>query len=96
MENIENDVLKKATTADILDKSSIRYPIHWEVRSLKRNSASHSDFLMKPDEILKLVEYEKMNGAAFLTHLFLEQSDEVMQKIATDILSSKPEGDIAL
>ena len=47
---------------------------------------------MKLEEIFRLVEYEKITGPVFLMQLFLEQADGVMQKKATDILSSKPEG----
>ena len=58
----------EAIIADILDKISIRYPIHgrrMDLLRLKRNTASHSDFLIKLDEILELVEYEKINGQHF-------------------------------
>ena len=82
--------------ADILDKSAIRNTVHgrkMDLLRVKRRGASHSDFLMKLEEIFRLVEYEKITGPVFLTQLFLEQADGVMQKIATDILSSKPEGD---
>ena len=81
----------------IMDESSIRNPIHrrrLDLLRAKRNVACHYDFLMKLEEICKLVEYVKMTGAAFLKHLLLEQSDRVMRKIATDILSSKPESGI--
>ena len=51
---------------------------------------------MNLEEQLRLVEYKKMTGPAFLIHLFLKQSDRVMTIIARDILSSKLEGDITL
>ena len=72
-----NDII-----ADILDKSAIRNTVHgrkMDLLRVKRRGASHSDVLMKLEEIFRF---------------FLEQADSVMQKIATDILSSKPEGDI--
>ena len=64
-----------------MDESSISNPVHGRrtvLLSVKRNGASHSDFLMNLEEQFKLVEYEKMTGPAFLTHLFLKQSDGVM------------------
>ena len=35
-----------------------------------------------------------MTGAAFLTHIFLEETDTTMQKIATVILAKRPKDDI--
>ena len=35
-----------------------------------------------------------ITGPAYLTHLFLEQSDQTIARVATDILSFKPECDI--
>ena len=35
-----------------------------------------------------------MTGAAFLTHIFLEETDTTMQKIATDILAKRPQDGI--
>ena len=35
-----------------------------------------------------------MTGEAFLAHIFLEEADTTMQKIATDILAKNPKGDI--
>ena len=61
---------------------------------VKRNGASHLDFLMNLEEQFRLVEYDEMTGPAFLTHLFLEQSDQTMAKIAIEILSTKSEGSI--
>ena len=45
-----------------------------------------ADILTKLKERFNLIEYDKMNGPVFVTHIFLEE--------ATDILSNKPEGDI--
>ena len=61
---------------------------------VKRNGASHLDFLMNLEEQFILVKYDEMTGPAFLTHLFLEKSDQTMEKIATEILSTKSEGSI--
>ena len=35
-----------------------------------------------------------MTKESFLTHIFLEESDVEMQKLATEILAKKPKGDI--
>ena len=45
---------------------------------VKRRGASHSDFLMKLEEIFRLVEYERITGPIFLTQLFLEQANAVI------------------
>ena len=41
---------------------------------------------------MSLVEYNEMTKDSFLTHLFLEQADETMAKMATEILEKK--GDV--
>ena len=53
------------------------------VQGRKRNGSSHSDFLMNLEEQFRLEEYEEMTGSAFFTHLFLEQTDRTMARIAT-------------
>ena len=83
--------------ADILKESCIINPIHNQKIDLlreKRAGTSHSGLLMKLEEKFNLVEYDKMTGPAFVTHIFLEEANSTMQKIATDILANKPGGDI--
>ena len=43
---------------------------------------------------MSLVEFNNMTKDSFLTHLFLEQADETMAKMATEILERKPKGDV--
>ena len=45
-----------------------------------------ADILTKLKERFNLIEYDKMTGPVFVTHIFLEE--------ATDILSNKPESNI--
>ena len=40
-----------------------------------------------------IIEFKKLTKDALLTHLFLEQSDEMMGRMAQDILIKTPEGD---
>ena len=42
---------------------------------------------------MSLIEFDKLTKEALLTHLFLEQSDETMGRMAQDILVKTPEGD---
>ena len=80
----------------ILEESSGRNPLHQRRIDLLRvkKEGSHSDFLFTLEEHMSLVEFNDMTKDSFLTHLFLEQADETMAKMATEILERKPKGDV--
>ena len=57
----------EAIIADFLEESCVRNPVHYrrmDLLRIKREGSSHSDFLMKLEEIFNLVEYDKMTGTA--------------------------------
>ena len=73
----------EAIISDILDKSSIRNPRQgrrMDLLRVKRSGASHSKILMKLEEIFKLGEYDKVTGAAFLTHFSWSSPMELCRK----------------
>ena len=80
----------------ILEESSGRNPLHQRRIDLLwvKKEGSHSDFLFTLEEYMSLVEFNNMTKDSFLTHLFLEQADETMAKMATEILERKPKGDV--
>ena len=81
----------------ILEESEGRNPLHqrcMELLHCKKAAANHSEFLFKMEELVALIEFEKMTEASFITHLFIEQADTTMAKLAGEILRKKPEGDI--
>ena len=43
---------------------------------------------------MSLIEFEDLIKETLLTHLFLEQADETMSRMAQDILVKKPKGDV--
>ena len=58
--------------ADILKESCIINPIHNQKIDLlreKRAGTSHSGLLMKLEEKFNLVEYDKITGPPFVTHI---------------------------
>jgi hypothetical protein len=59
-----------------------------------KKEGSHSDFLFKLEEYMPLVKFDKMTKDSFLIHLFLEQADETMAKMATKILERNSQGDV--
>ena len=57
-----------AIIANILDESSLKAPVNGTRMALlrvKRNGASHSNFLINLEEQFRLVAYEMMTGPAF-------------------------------
>ena len=80
----------------ILEESSGRNPLHQRRIDLLRvkKEGNHSDFLFALEEHMSLVEFNDMTKDSFLKHLFLEQADEHMAKMATEILEKKPKGDV--
>ena len=80
----------------ILEESSGRNPLHQRRIDLLRvkKGGNHSDFLFALEEHMSLVEFDDMTKDSFLTHLFLEQADEHMAKMATEILEKKPKCDV--
>ena len=61
-----------------------------------RKTGSHGDFFFQLEEHMSLIEFDKLAKEALLTHLFLEQSDETMGRMAQDILVKTPVGDVNL
>ena len=80
----------------ILEESSGRNPLHQRrIDQLRvKKEGSLSDFLFKLEEYMSLVEFDKMTKDSFLIHLFLEQADETMAKMATKILERNSQGDV--
>ena len=82
---------------DIMTKSSIVNPVHFrriEFLKEKRNNSSHSDFLVRLEERINLIEFEEMTKESLLCHIFLEESDTEMQKLTTELLAKNPKGDL--
>ena len=50
---------------------------------------SHSDYFAVLEEKFSLIEFQKMPAETFLTHLFMQEADDVMTKVASDILYEK-------
>ena len=53
---------------------------------IRRGSDAHSDYMSKLRETSSVIEYEKMSLDEFLIHLFIRDADNVMAKIAQEIL----------
>ena len=72
----------------ILEESSGRNPLHQRRIELMRvrKTGSHGDFFFQLEEHMSLIEFDKLTKEALLTHLFLEQSNETMGRMAQDIL----------
>ena len=61
---------------DIMTKSSIVNPVHFrgiEFLKEKRNNSSHSDFLVRLEEKINLLEFQVMTKESLLCHIFLEK-----------------------
>ena len=61
-----------------------------------KKMGSHGDFFYQLEEHMSLIEFDNLTKEALLIHLFLEQSDETMGRMAQDILVKTPAGDINL
>ena len=55
----------------------------------RRTGISSSDYFTILEEKYELIDYPKMTGETFLTHLFMEETDPVMAMLASDILSER-------
>ena len=57
---------------------------------------SHSDFFDILEEKLSLIEFEKLTPDTLLTHIFLQEADATMTKLASEILyETNGKGDAA-
>ena len=71
----------------LMYKSELRNPIHNRRINLlhtRRARMGHSDYFAVLEEKMSLIEYEKMIADTFLTHLFMQEADNVMSKLASD------------
>ena len=82
-------------TEIILEESSERNLLHQRRNQLMRvqKTDSHGDFFYQLEEHMSLIEFDKLTKEAMLIHLFLEQNDETMGRMAQDILVKTPAGD---
>ena len=80
----------------ILEESNQRNPLHQRRMQLLRikKDGTHSEFLYKIEELMELVAFEEMSKEAFILHLFIEQADAEMSKLAAENLQTNPKGDI--
>ena len=83
----------------LVDESQLRNPVHErriEFIASKRGTMSHSDFFDMLEEKLELIEFDKLTPDSLVTHIFLQESDSVLTKVASDILYEiEGKGDIA-
>ena len=83
----------------LVDESQLRNPVHGrriEFMASKRGTMSHSDFFDMLEEKLELIEFDKLTPDSLVTHIFLQESDSVLTKVASDILYEiEGKGDIA-
>ena len=87
-----DDILK-----ELLEESSLLCPVHQrriEFLKEKRNNCSHSDFLRRIEERVELIEFQTLTKESLVCHIFLEEADFEMQKIATQLLAKNPKGDL--
>ena len=80
----------------ILEESAGRNPVHQRRIQLliTKKTGNHSDFLFQLEQAMSLIEFEDLTKESLLTHLFLEQADELMSRMAQDILIKKPKEDV--
>ena len=80
----------------ILEESNQRNPLHQRRMQLLRikKDSSHSEFLHNIEELMELIDFGKMTKEAFTLHLFIEQADAEMSKLAAENLRVNPEGDL--
>ena len=83
----------------LLAESQLRNPVHnrhTDFLASKRGGMAHSDFFDILEEKLSLIEFEKLTRDSLLTHIFLQESDVTMTKVASEILYvTNGKGDIA-
>ena len=80
----------------ILEESNQRNPLHQRRMQLLRikKDSSHSEFLHNIEELMELVAFGEMTKEAFILHLFIEQADAEMSKLAAENLRVNPKGDL--
>ena len=70
-------------------RTPYRYSCHQE------GGQSHSDFFDILEEKLELIEFEKLTLDSLVTHIFLQEADTTLTKVASDILyDTDGKGDI--
>ena len=100
MESLRQKGVETKTLPQILtlikEESAEKNPVHQRILQLLRTkkTGNHSDFLFQLEQAISLIEFEDLTKESLLTHLFLEQADEVMSRMAQDILIKKPKGDV--
>ena len=62
----------------------------------RRGNSTHSEFLMRLEERVELIEFEKLTKMSLISHIFMEDSDLDMVKITTEILAKNPEGNLVV
>ena len=82
---------------ELLQESALLCPVHQrriEFLKEKRNNCSHSDFLRRIEERVELIDFQSLTKQSLVCHIFLEEADFEMQKIATQLLAKNPEGNL--
>ena len=80
-----------------MDETSLLCPVHQRrIAFLKerRNNYSHSEFLQRLEERVKLIELESITKQSLVSHLFMEDSDYEMTRITTELLAKNPGGNL--
>ena len=92
---IETKNLEQILTM-IEEESAGRNPVHQRRMQLLRTkkTGNHSDFLFQLEQSINLIEFENLTRESLLTHLFIEQADEVMSRMAQELLIKNPKGDV--
>ena len=84
MEGIMNLIRIEADTRNPLHTRCIQL-----LKSALKKTGSHSDHLQKLEKNMEICDWESMTKEKFLIHLFAENADMTMSKIAMEILSGK-------
>ena len=95
VKGVEEKILEEILEA-IMEESALVNPFHFcriECLKEKRNKSSHSDFLVRLEERINLIEFENSTNEALFCRIFLEESDSEIQLITTNLLSKNPKGD---
>ena len=68
-------------------KASMRMPLHSRIMQLLkvRKTGTHSDFFQQLERMMQVWEWESMMVDKFLIHIFSEQSDATMSRVAMEI-----------
>ena len=91
--SLELNGLKEKNLAEtlemLLEESQLRNPVHnrrIDFLNNRRGNMAHSDFFVILEGKLSIIEFQKMTPDTLVTHLFLEEADATMTKIASNIL----------